>query len=149
MFLLTVLTTIVAETTDDTTELSLNEGSLVFTVMGLGTFLIAFLGIATLIVFALSTRCAPFDRFEARKWTLIVFVVVALILFFAQRQSKFKTGGYEKRVYDESIVPRILLVIIMGISAYFAVTKFLFNILTVNTYELTTIDNEASALWQN
>ena len=140
---------VAAETTDDKTELSLNEGNLVFTVMGLGTFLIAFLGIATLIVFALSTHCTPFDRFEARKWTLIVFVIVALILFFAQRQSKFKTGGYEKRIYDESIVPRILLVIIMGISGYFAFSKLLIIVLTVNTYELTTIDNEASALWQN
>ena len=123
---------IAAETTDDSTDLILNESSLVFGVMGVGTFLIAFLSIVVVALFAITTHCGAQERFDVRKWAVIVWIIVILILIFAQRQSQYSTGGYERLIYDESIVPRILLVLIMGIFTYLGIERFVIYVLGEN-----------------
>ena len=130
--LLTFLAMVATETTDDNTDLILNESSLVFGVMGLGTFLIAFLSIVVLALFAITTHCGAQERFDVRKWAIVVWIIVILILIFAQRQSRYSTGGYERLIYDESIVPRILLVLIMAIFTYLGIERFIIYILGEN-----------------
>ena len=130
--LLIFLAVVAAETTDDSTDLILNESNLVFGVMGVGTFLIAFLSIVVLVLFAITTHCGAQERFDVRKWAVVVWIIVVLILIFAQRQSQYSTGGYERLIYDESIVPRILLVLIMGIFTYLGIERLVIYVLGEN-----------------
>ena len=130
--LLIFLAMVAAETTDDSTDLILNESNLVFGVMGVGTFLIAFLSIVVLVLFAITTHCGAQERFDVRKWAVVVWIIVVLILIFAQRQSQYSTGGYERLIYDESIVPRILLVLIMGIFTYLGIERLVIYVLGEN-----------------
>jgi hypothetical protein len=135
------------ETVDDKVNNVSNPSSLVLNFLGLGVFIIGFLGLLTLAVFAATSHCNAADRFVVRQWTVIVFVVTTLILIFAQRQSQNQSGGYERRIYDDSIVPRILLIVIVGLFAYWAVPR-LAAVLGENQV-LSTIDNDHSALWQS
>ena len=135
------------ETVDDKVNNVSNPSSLVLNFLGLGVFIIGFLGLLTIGAFAVTSHCAAADRFEIRKWAVIIFVITTLILIFAQRQSQHKSGGYERRIYDESIVPRILLVVIVGLFAYWMLPKV--AAVFGENQVLSTIDNDHSALWQS
>lgn len=84
--------------TDDSTSVALNNSTLVFGIMGIGTFLLFFFFIVVAIIWVFSTPCATGTKVLSRVVSVVIFLVVFLVLIFADRQSQYKTNGFEVEV---------------------------------------------------
>lgn len=85
-------------TTDDVVSSLTNASTLVFGVMGVGTFLIFFFAILILLIWIFSIPCATTDKVISRIVSVVLFVIVVLILIFAPQQSQYATSVYEVQV---------------------------------------------------
>lgn len=84
--------------TDDAVSTVKNVSFLVFGIMGIGTFLLFFFFIVLLVIFIFSTYCTTANKVAARAISTLLFIIVFLVLIFAQQQGEFKPSGYEQEV---------------------------------------------------
>jgi hypothetical protein len=159
--------------TDDAASTVTNSSSLVFGIMGVGTFLMFFFFVVVILIWIFSTPCGTTSKVLSRIISVVIFVAVFLVLIFADHQSQFASSSYQEEVrywrrgsapllnvmirwlphraarlsviielfscvpfylrhwyslsqiYDQSVIPRIILVIIMAI---FSVVALLYLI---------------------
>ena len=90
------MSTTVAET-DDGSAIQ-QQHYLIMNVMGIGTFLILFFGVMLAIVWFLSYSCAPVVKSVWRGVTGTLFVLTALILWYAPRSNRFENNSLEPAV---------------------------------------------------
>lgn len=90
-----------------------NKHQLVLNTMGIGTFLIFFFTAVLATVWLFSSTCEVRPKVTSRGIALVVFLIVVLILIFAEREPKFEYKDYEEKIYDESIIPRVVISLIM------------------------------------
>lgn len=84
--------------TDDTLSEVRNASFLVFEIMGIGTFLLFFFFVVLLVVFIFSTYCTTKKKVLSRILSTLLFLIVFLVLIFAQRQDINQPGGFEEKV---------------------------------------------------
>lgn len=89
----------IAGGTDDAVSTVPNSSSLVFGIMGVGTFLLFFFFLVLIAVCVFSSPCSAQDKVIARAVTSILFAIVFLVLIFADHQSQFALSGYEQQVH--------------------------------------------------
>lgn len=97
---------------DDSSKTIQNPGNLVLG-MGVGTFIIAFFGVVLFFIFVFSAPCTKTEKIVWRGSTFVVFVIIILILIFAERESQFYYASYSPRIYDYSIIPRIAIGLVL------------------------------------
>jgi hypothetical protein len=74
---------------DDTT-LEQNSSTLVFGIMGVGTFILLFMTALVLVVWLFTLPFTMISKIMLRAISLIIFGIIVLILVFAERESKFR-----------------------------------------------------------
>lgn len=79
-------------------QVQVNQGSLLFNFMGVGTFIIFFFLVAAVVTWFLSASCTPPEKILTRSIFVFVFMVTALVLVYAPRTASSFTDGYEKTV---------------------------------------------------
>lgn len=87
-----------SSSTDDAVSSVANSSSLVFGIMGVGTFLLFFFFLVLVGVCILSTPCATTNKVVARAVSVVLFVVVFLVLIFADHENKYAPSGFEQQV---------------------------------------------------
>lgn len=97
---------------DDASKTIENPGNLVLG-MGVGTFIIAFFGIVLFFIFIFSAPCSKTEKIVWRGATFLIFVIIILILIFAERESQYYYASYSPRIYDHSIIPRIAIGLVL------------------------------------
>lgn len=85
--------------TDDTTSTVTNSSSLVFGIMGVGTFLMFFFFVVVILIWIFSTPCGTASKVLSRIISVVIFVAVFLILIFADHESQFAQSTYEQEVW--------------------------------------------------
>ena len=75
-----------------------NPNSLLFNLMGIGTFLVFFFLVVAVVVWFLSASCTPLEKILARGIFIFVFMVTSLVLVYAPRTQATYSYGYEKTV---------------------------------------------------
>ena len=109
---------------DDTSKVIDNPSNLVLG-MGVGTFIVAFFGVVLLFVFIFSSPCAKTEKIIWRGATFLIFVIIVLVLIFAERESQFYYASYSPRIYDYSIIPRIAIGLVLCIFGIVSVVFFI------------------------
>lgn len=130
---------------DDDAVITRNAGNLIFDIMGIGTFIILFLGICLLAVCLGSTFCEPGPKIAIRAVYCLLFLIIFLILWYAPQEEPYISSGFEPKVYDHSIIPRIAISLIITIFAILSGVFLLGH--NLEPKQLSTVDHEYSALW--
>lgn len=91
---------LISSGTDDAVSSETNSSTLVFGIMGVGTFLLFLFFLVVVGVCIFSTPCAPTSKVIARGVSVVLFIVVFLVLIFADHQSQFAPTGFEQQVND-------------------------------------------------
>ena len=91
---------LISSGTDDAVSSVTNSSSLVFGIMGVGTFLLFFFFLVVVGVCIFSTPCSTKSKVIARGVSVVLFIVVFLVLIFADHQSQFSSTGFEQQVND-------------------------------------------------
>jgi len=123
-----------------------NPSSLVFG-MGVGVFLIFLFTILLIIIFAATAYATKTEKILWRGISTTVFGITMTILVFAERESRYYYSGYEKQIYDHSVIPRIVVACLLML--FTLVSGVLLFDESGITKETSTVDVEYTALWQN
>eukprot|EP01041_Mallomonas_annulata_P013332 gene13332-28244_t len=92
--------------------------------IGIGTFTVGLLAIFTILIWIFSTGCTKFSKWSIRWLSTIIFVVIFMLLVFAERDSQYKKSGTVVMDYDHSASARIGVTVFMIISTIFALFAF-------------------------
>jgi hypothetical protein len=84
--------------TDDAASTVANSSSLVFGIMGVGTFLMFFFFVVVILIWIFSTPCGTTSKVLSRIISVVIFVAVFLVLIFADHQSQFASSSYQEEV---------------------------------------------------
>jgi len=122
-----------------------NPSSLIFGVMGVGTFLVFFFAISLTFIWVLAIPCTGSDKLLARGISTLVFIIIMLILFFAPHSSRYANANLEPHQYDYSVIPRIAITTMMILFTIFAGVQLVEN--SGDGRESSTADREYSAFW--
>lgn len=129
---------------DDVVE---NPKTRLLNTLGVGTFIVLFFLITIVFVWFFSYSCEAPVKVAWRATSVGIFLLTAVVLWYAPRTSRFVENIFEEDHFDHTIIPRILvslLTILFGIVAgvflagHFAEPK-----------NLSTVEHEYTELWQD
>jgi len=123
-----------------------NPASLVFG-MGVGVFLIFLFTVLLIIIFAATAYASKTEKILWRGISTTVFGITITVLVFAERESRYYYSGFEKQIYDHSVIPRIVIACVLML--FTLVSGVLLFDESGITKETSTVDVEYTALWQN
>lgn len=115
--------------------------------MGVGVFVIFLFSIILTLVFALTAHTSVTQKILWRGISSTIFVIILLILIFSERESRFYYAGYEKQIYDDSVIPRISICCVLMFSTF--VSGILLFEESGVSKETSTMEMEYTALWQD
>ena len=84
--------------TDDAASNVTKTSSLVFGIMGVGTFLLFFFFVVVVLIWIFSTPCGTKNKVLSRMISIIVFAIVFLVLIFADHQNPYAPSDNEIKV---------------------------------------------------
>jgi hypothetical protein len=114
--------------------------------MGVGVFVIFLFSLILLLVFTLTSHTSNTEKILWRGISSLVFITIMLILIFSERESRFYYAGFEKQIYDDSVIPRVsICAVLMFFSVVSGVLLFEES---GESKETSTIDVDYTALWQ-
>ena len=123
-----------------------NPSGLVFG-MGVGVFTIFVFTIILFFVFLFTMHSSKTEKILIRGISTLIFGIIMLILIFAERESRFYYAGYERQIYDSSVIPRIAIACAMML---FSIISAIFCITTSGqSKEISNTDREDTELWQD
>ena len=115
--------------------------------MGVGVFVIFVFTIILLLIWIATAYATKTEKILWRGISTTVFGIIMTILIFAERESRYYYSGYEKQIYDHSVIPRVVIACILMLFALIS-GVLLFDESGI-TKESSTVDVEYTALWQN
>ncbi len=116
--------------------------------VGAGTFVLFFFAVVVVFVVVFSIPCAKADKIYYRGIAFILYLILVLLLVFANVQSN--TGiaeGAEKIVYDQSIVARITVPSIAIFVGLFAIVELIRH--CGQNKDLSNMEHDYRELWQS
>lgn len=78
--------------------------------LGVGIFLIAFFSICFILVFLISTPCSVRPKLFWRGFATLSLSVLILLLVYAPRESTYVSTDNQIKVYDQSVIPRVVII---------------------------------------
>jgi hypothetical protein len=122
-----------------------NESERVFG-MGVGTFFIFILFLAWMFAWVFSIPCQTTPKLVTRWCSTFIFVLVCILLIFAEKQNRFENMEISEKHYEENMPARIAVGIFMIISCVGSVIVLVFGPGS-DSFLKSTQDREASTLW--
>jgi hypothetical protein len=116
--------------------------------VGAGTFVLFFFAVALFFVVLLSIPCSKADKIFYRGLGLILYLILLLLLVFANVEPESGTSqDAEKVFYDQSIVARITVPSIAMFVGIFAIVELIRY--WGQSKDLSNMEHDVRELWQN